>query len=406
MNSNISGGIFMKLAKSLGLVFSLLSLLFFSACGGSGGGSDSGGTGTLSVSLTDAAGSYKAVYITIEGLEVHTGGNDNDDNNWMEISMDKDTINLCELTNGVFEELGSVRLPEGDYNQLRLHLSDTEEDNELNILSELHPSANYAISEDNSVHELKIPSGFQSGVKLVKGFSINENSTTEIILDFDASKSVVEAGNSGKWILKPTIKVGELKEYSIINGRVTNNPDDVGIAGAYVSAQIFDSSAQDDKDKVVIQAGTITDDGGYYSIFVKPGTYNLVAYIDGKEFEFVKVETIAGETLENTDITDFQLVDASAMRTINGEVSINGADDEQYATISYRQDADCLECAADEKVEIKSLNVSNGAEYETELPIIDGDTSYQRVASTFNYETKTRTLNLIAGDTIPDDITF
>jgi hypothetical protein len=394
----------MKLAKSLGLVFSLLLLLFFSACGGSGGGgSDSGGTGTLSVSLTDSAGSYKAVYITIESVEVHTGGNDNDNKNWLTIPMDKDTINLCELTNGVFEKLGSLRLATGNYTQLRLHLNDTPEDNELNILSELHPFANYAILEDLSQNGLKIPSGFQSGVKIVKGFTISENETTEIILDFDASKSVVEAGKSGKWILKPTIKVGELKEYSIINGRVTNNANaDQGIPNAYVSAQIFDADAQDDKDKVVTQAGTITDSEGYYSIFVKPGTYNLVAYADGKEFAFERIETVAGQILENSDITDFQLTDATAIGTIEGEVLINGADDtEQYATISYRKDISCSECDPDEMIEIKSINVLNMAEYEIELPV----DSYTRVASTFDYDTQTAVLDVIAG-TNTDDITF
>ena len=31
--------------------------------------------------------------------------------------------------------------------------------------------------------------------------------TVGLILDFDASRSVVKAGKSGKWLLKPTIKV-------------------------------------------------------------------------------------------------------------------------------------------------------------------------------------------------------
>ena len=64
----------MKLSKSLVLLFSAIFMLIVSACGGGGGGgsSDSVGTGTLDVSLTDSAGSYKAVYITIEGVEVHT----------------------------------------------------------------------------------------------------------------------------------------------------------------------------------------------------------------------------------------------------------------------------------------------------------------------------------------------
>jgi len=287
----------MKLAKSYGLILSAMLLFCIVACNDGGGSSDSGGTGTLAVSLTDSAGSYKAVYITVESVEVHTGGNDNNNKNWQTIPMNLDTINLCDLTNGVFEELGSIRLAEGDYTQLRLHLNNIPQDGELNILYQEHPHANYVILEDNSVHELKVPSGFKSGVKIVKGFTINDNGTTEIILDFDAMSSVVEAGNSGQWILKPTIKVGELDEYSIINGRVTDDSD-AGIPNAYVSAQIFYAVAPDEKDKVVIQAGTITDDGGYYSLFVKPGTYNLVAYIDGKEFAFVKVETVAGETVD------------------------------------------------------------------------------------------------------------
>ena len=396
----------MKLSKSLALLFSVTLLLLISACGGGGGGgSDSGGTGTLSVSLTDSAGSYKAVYITIESVEVHTGGNDNNNKNWQTIPMDKNTINLCELTNGVFEELGSLSLPSGNYNQLRLHLVDTPEDNELNIFSELHPFANYAVLEDDSQHELKVPSGFQSGVKIVKGFTINENETTEIILDFDAMSSVVEAGNSGKWLLKPTIKVGELKEYSIINGRVTNNADDAGIPNAYVSAQIFYSEALDEKDKVIIQAGTITDDGGYYSIFVKPGTYNLVAYADGKEFASERIETVAGEILENTDITDFQLVDASGIGTIEGIILINGGNNtEQYATISYRKELDCFGCVTKELVEIKSINVLNMAEYETKLPT----DSYSRVSSTFGYHTQTFYLDVIEGTNKQDwnDIQF
>ena len=396
----------MKLSKSLALLFSVIFLLFISACGGGGGGgSDSGGTGTLDVSLTDSAGSYKAVYITIEGIEVHTGGNDNNDKNWLAIPMEKDTINLCELTNGVFEKLGSLRLSSGNYNQLRLHLVNTPEDNELNILGELHPYANYAISDDNIQHELKIPSGFQSGVKIVKGFTISENETTEIILDFDALRSVVEAGNSGKWILKPTIKVGELKEYSIINGRVTNNAGDAGIPNAYVSAQIFYSEALDEKDKVIIQAGTITDDEGYYSLFVKPGIYNLVAYADGKEFASERIETVAGEIFENTDITDFQLVDASGIGTIEGEVFINGGNNtEQYATISYRKELDCFGCVTKELVEIKSINVLNMAEYETKLP----KDSYSRVASTFGYDTQTFYLDVIEGTNQQDwnDIQF
>ena len=42
--------------------------------------------------------------------------------------------------------------------------------------------------------------------------------------------------------------------------------------------------------------------------------------------------------------------------------------------------------------------------FEIELPIIDSDVSYQRVVSSFGYETETKILELIANDTITDYI--
>ena len=394
----------MKLAKSLTLFFSLTLLIFTFACDGGGGSSDSGGTGTLAVSLTDSAGSYKAVYITVESLEVHTGGNDNNKENWQTIEMDKekDTINLCELTNGVFEYLGSIRLDADRYTQMRLHLSDTPEDtDELNILSEMHPHANYVILEDNTVHELKVPSGFQSGVKIVKGFRINDNGTTEIILDFDAMKSVVEAGNSGQWLLKPTIKVGELNEFSIINGTVLDGSGAV-IPNAYVSAQKYNGYADYDEDKVVIQAGTITDQDGEFSLFVKPDTYNIVAYLDGMEFDYETIQTDPDDVINGVV---FELLEATTKGTIEGTVSINGGDDnEQYATISYRKEVNCNQSDC-EMIEIISKNLKRTTDpFEIELPIIDSDVSYQRVASSFGYKTETKILELIANDTFTDYI--
>ena len=395
----------MKLSKSLDGIISIFILCFLFACSGGGGGSDSGGTGTLSVSLTDSAGQYKAVYVSIIGVQVHMGGNENDQKNWLTIPMDLNTINLCELTNGVFEELGSIRLPSGKYTQLRLVLSDKPEENELNILSEMHPSAHYVILDDinNTVEELKIPSGYQTGVKIVKGFTINNNQTTEILLDFDASRSVVESGNSGQWLLNPTIRVGELEEYSIINGRVTDDSGNIGIINALVSAQKFNPNAQDDKDKVVIEAATRTDTDGYYSLFVKPDTYDLVVYADGYEFDFDRITTEADEVVDDENFLLSHLDDATEIGTIKGYVNINGGNNtDQYATISYRVNIDCTGCDPNEMIEIKSINVLNNTyDYEVELPV----GSYERVAYTFDYDTQTASINVASGSNT-DNINF
>jgi len=73
----------------------------------------------------------------------------------------------------------------------------------------------------------------------------------------------------------------------------------------------------------------------------------------------------------------------------------------QFKVHTYRKDIDCVGCADNEMVEIKSINVLNMAEYEIELPV----DSYSRVASTFGYDTQTTEFDVIAGTKI-DNIQF
>ena len=404
--------------KSLKLVFWLfiaLSFVMMSACSG-GGGSGSAGTGTLALSLTDnSTEEYRAVYITIKNVEVHLGGNENSPNSWQTVDLPIDpdtglpkerlTVNLLELVNGVREDLGIAELETGHYTQMRL-IIDSEPDDTINILSQNHPYANYVIDQSNppNVHELKIPSGFQTGVKIVGGFDINTDQTTELILDFDACRSVVQAGNSGKWLLKPTIKIASLEDFSIINGTVTDDSD-ARIEGALVSAQIINGglTVGKDDDELIIQAATITDSNGEYKLFVTPGTYNLVIYAEAKVPDFRKVSTTTGEVLEGQTAENFTLTD-SPTRTVSGSVSIMGADDEQYATLSFRQEAVCTNCDPYEKIEIKAINVVNGSKYGTGLPV----GWYSLAASSFGYETQNPDdFEIKDGEDTPDvNVTF
>lgn len=137
-------------------------------------------------------------------------------------------------------------------------------DDDINILDEEHPYANYVIDkldtyigETDYYHELKVPGGLQTGIKIVHGFNINENETTELILDFDVLRSIVKAGSSGQWLLKPTIKVFNIKDCSIISGTVTDDavgPN--GLGGVLVSIQRYAPGADDPKDRVVVEAST------------------------------------------------------------------------------------------------------------------------------------------------------
>ncbi|MGB3648593.1 MAG: DUF4382 domain-containing protein, partial [Desulfobulbales bacterium] len=182
------------------------------------GGSDSpAATGTLNIKLTDAATSHQAVYVTIKEVHVHheTGG-------WEtlpELDLPR-TVNLLELVNGVMLDLGIAELAAGHYNQMRLILEDSEgspgpqDPPDNNILGLPHPSFNYLIDANNEDFPLKVPSGGNTGIKLVNGFVIVADQANELVLDFDAHRSIVQKGNED-FGLKPTIKVLETVDNTV-----------------------------------------------------------------------------------------------------------------------------------------------------------------------------------------------
>jgi hypothetical protein len=376
----------MKSIVSVALMVTCLMALV--SCGGGGGGGGGVGaaavpasTGSVSVSLTDASTTdYRAVYITISQVAVHRDGGD-----WDVVSSPNRTVNLLDLVNGVRQDLGLATLTAGPYTQMRLILGSTP-DTSVNILSHAHPYANYFIDTSTPAKEieLKVPSGMQSGIKIVKGFDINANETTELVLDFDAVRSIVKAGSSGKWLLKPTIKVLNAVEYSIIQGNA-------GEADVLVSAQVYNPSAASE-DKVQVRAATVSDTKGTYRLFVEPGSYTLVGYRDDRlpYHRDQKVSTVAGDVVN----VSFSLTTAASGTLAGGPVTIGGTDQEQYATISIRQDATVS--GINEQIEIKSFNVADGGEFSTALPA----GNYTAVISTFGKTTLTLPQFTITGSTV------
>jgi hypothetical protein len=172
--------------------------IVLAACGG---GSSDPGTGTLRVALTDApACGYDAVNVTIERVRVHQSSSAGDnDAGWSEIVLSpRRRVDLLSLTNGVLEELGQTPLPAGLYTQMRLVLAPN---------GNSAPFANSVVPSGGAEVALTTPSGQQSGLKLNVGVEVGANQIADVVLDFDACRSIVPRGGSGQYNLKPVIAV-------------------------------------------------------------------------------------------------------------------------------------------------------------------------------------------------------
>lgn len=365
----------LKLTKMKFVLCCILAGMMLAACGG---GSDSDpAQGTLSTSLTDASTDlYQAVYVTISRVEVHANGG------WQTVANPEKTYNLLELVNGVRETLGIATLDAGHYTQMRLVLGATP-DSGINIFSQPHPFANYVIDLTDAVHELTAPSGMTTGLKVVNGFDINPDQTTELILDFDAMHSVVVAGSSGKYQIKPTVKVLDVADGAIVTGLVSEagSAPTFALEGALVTAQVVDSAATDPASQVLIDAGTLSAVDGHYGLFLAAGGYNLVAAKEGylPSCSAISLSPTSQETV------DFSLDPAPvAPGSISGTVSIAGAPADQVVTIDFRQEVTCAGAVAPGMITVQSVNVANGGTFDVALP----EGTYQVVASTFGKTTQ------------------
>jgi hypothetical protein len=179
--------------------------LLFSACGGDGNPSDEGPftgseVGTLQVLLTDApACGYDEVAVTVKQVRVHARADAEDgDGGWAELTPAAPVrVDLLRLTNGERLDLGRLTLPAGSYSQMRLVLASNDD---------VAPLENSVKPTGGVETALKTPSGQQSGLKIPLDVVVPEGQVARVVIDFDACRSIVKAGRSGQYLLKPVLK--------------------------------------------------------------------------------------------------------------------------------------------------------------------------------------------------------
>ncbi|WP_026179790.1 DUF4382 domain-containing protein [Hahella ganghwensis] len=173
----------------------LMAVIVLSGCGGGETETlsrDTTGTGRFVLEVTDAPLDDAAkVVLSYSGVEIKPVEGS-------VISFDFEeskSIDLIEVTrNGIPAELLSESIPEGDYSWFRIKV-DAQTDGNPDSYIKLRSGA---------THELHIPSGSESGLKVNAPFTMVRNSGYGFLVDFDLRKSIVEAG--GEYFLKPVLR--------------------------------------------------------------------------------------------------------------------------------------------------------------------------------------------------------
>jgi len=228
--------------------------------------------GKIKIYLADKPTSFDAVNIVVSQVSVHMSDQDSV-SGWMVICDTTQTFDLLELRNGAMALFADHQLGPGHYTQIRLKIGDGSH-----------------VIVDSGQYDLEIPSGYQSGIKVNHQFQIQEDVTYELLLDFDAEKSIIKKGN-GQYQLKPVIRAIAKATSGSVSGTVL--------------PKSIEALALANSDTV---AHTHSDTSGYFKLIgLLEGSYLVQIVPDDTTYAdtaFSDVVVVAGET---TDLGMIQL---------------------------------------------------------------------------------------------------
>jgi hypothetical protein len=196
-------------------------LLSLAGCGSSG---SAGQTGQLSLGISDGPINAKKVCIAFTEVELKGQG--------APFSVDPggiQNINLLDFQGAnAAPLLFNEEIPAGDYQWLRLGVNavnggtgGTGDDPESALCV---GDASYVTLNDNTTHNLYIPSGAESGLKLNNGITIPANATANYTAEIDLMLSMKEPivmGADAK--LRPTVRLVNNIEVGTLTGVVDNS---------------------------------------------------------------------------------------------------------------------------------------------------------------------------------------
>ena len=266
----------------------IAGLALLGACGDATGSS----RGTVSILLKDAPGDVKKAVVTIDQIYLQPGTDE--EASRVVLRSTPVTGDLLELRNNIAALVADAVVPPGTYGQLRFVISGgclavEDTDGSTKIFSSTTSYTGLGICTANggaTGGTLQMPSFAQTGIKVTLpdgGVTIGDDATI-LLVDFDVSRSFgKEAGNSGRWVMTPSLKASDFNLTGSAKVTITAN---VAAAAALGSLSNLKVTLTDSDQAVTTLTGTdLTLNGTTAEVtfrFLRPGTYTLAVTADNK----------------------------------------------------------------------------------------------------------------------------
>ena len=286
-----------SILKRCGSILVFGTMLAIAGCGGSGGGSGGASTGTLSLQITDGpVDTAEHVYVQFSGLEIQSADGKRSTLYYCQDPADatktvlSDTacttpaapkqLDLLALSGGQADFLlDDFTLPSGHYSWIRL------------MVDTAGVRDSYIVLLGGAEHELTIPSGSETGLKLNRGFDVPAGGSADFTIDFDLRKSVHVTG-TGEYMLRPTLRIVDNVMVGAIAGTVDNtlmtvtcdpvndHPAVYVFSGAGVTPDDIDGIAPDPVTTAAVKLDSNDGMYKYKAAFLEAGSYTIAFTCD------------------------------------------------------------------------------------------------------------------------------
>lgn len=258
--------------QTITLFFSLLLLsTLFTACDNS----SSGGSGTLSLNITDAPiDSAAAVVVSFSGVSIKPENGPAYDIDFFDINNNPvvKSIDLLAQQGPNSEPiLVNHSLAAGHYEWLR-----------LKVITNEMTTDSYIELDGGARHPLYVPSGDQTGLKLNRGFDISDGGAATFTIDFDLRKSVLMPNmHSSAYKLKPSLRMVQNDNVGHISGVVgASSLADAACTGTDYAVYVFagNNVTPDDVDGVEpdpLSTSLLSNSFEYAIGFLEAGAYTI-----------------------------------------------------------------------------------------------------------------------------------